>query len=245
MDPRERFTHTVEDYDRYRPNYPQALFDWLMTFAELSPGDVVIDVGCGTGISSRQLAAMGLTVIAADPNPAMLETARSRPAAGVSYVETDGERLAVPVDRCAAIVGGQSFHWLDLSKARPRFAALTDGWVVPFWNLRQAGHPFMDGYEALLHRWSPEYLQVSPERRAWSIQGEVGAETVRFSHYQDLDQDGLFGRVWSSSYIRNVVKDRIGFNEELRVLFEQHHTAGQVRLEYQTVALPFRACTTG
>ena len=240
MDAKTRFTDTVADYDRFRPDYPTALFDWMMRFVPLQPGDVVIDVGCGTGIASRQLAARGLKVIAVDPNPAMLSAAKSHTEDGITYIETDGERLDIPVEQCSGIVGGQSFHWLDLQAARGRFANLGASWVVPFWNLRRNATPFMEDYEALLRKWSPEYLEVAAEPRVETLQDQLMAHPFEFAHYQDLDRDALFGRVWSASYIRNVVQDQSAFNAELQTLFDRHESDGTVRLEYRTLALPFR-----
>ncbi len=55
LDSRRRFSATADRYRRYRPAYPPALFDWLIRYARLPAGARVADVGCGTGISTRQL----------------------------------------------------------------------------------------------------------------------------------------------------------------------------------------------
>jgi SAM-dependent methyltransferase len=232
MDPRERFTATVDDYRRHRPDYPEALFEWLMEDASLERGDVVVDVGCGTGISSRQLAARGLRVIAVDPNPAMLAAAEAE--GGVSrgevvWVKGDGETL--PIDDLvdgpvAAIVGGQSFHWLDLDRALPRFRELLrpKGRVVPFWNLRDASKPLMAAYELLLLRHCPEYARVGAEPRAERVMMRPDLTDKRVHstpHHQRFDREGFHGRVWSSSYVRHGVKDREAFDAALDELFDK------------------------
>lgn len=57
----------------------------------------VIDVGCGPGASSRELAARGATVLAVEPDPIQAEKNRAAPATqGVTFVEAGAE--ALPAD---------------------------------------------------------------------------------------------------------------------------------------------------
>ena len=48
--PTERFSDRVSNYVRYRPSYPQALVDTLMTECHLDSQSTIADVGSGTGI---------------------------------------------------------------------------------------------------------------------------------------------------------------------------------------------------
>jgi SAM-dependent methyltransferase len=243
LDPRHRFSDTVEDYRRTRPGYPEPLFDWLAPTLDLAPGASVVDVGCGTGISSRALAARGYSVIGVDPNPAMLAAARAD-GGDITYVESDAERLAVPVARCDAIVGAQSFHWIDLdlhAPARRRFRQLLGPGrrVAAFWNLRLPGDRFMDAYEGLLHTWSDEYRAVGAEHRLDRIRAQVDPVETQFPHHQHLDRAGFRGRVWSSSYVKNVVRDGEAFDAALDALFDRYARDGRVRFVYRTVAIAF------
>jgi ubiquinone/menaquinone biosynthesis C-methylase UbiE len=56
----ESFGLMAEEYDRYRPTYPDALIDDL---AALQPGQV-LDVGRGTGKAAVALTGRGLSVSA-------------------------------------------------------------------------------------------------------------------------------------------------------------------------------------
>lgn len=57
-----------------QPRFVQSLVDGL----DVRPATIV-DVGCGTGLITRQLAGQGHRVIGVDPSAAMVEVGRSRP----------------------------------------------------------------------------------------------------------------------------------------------------------------------
>ena len=89
-DPKERFSSRVDDYVRYRPGYPAALFHWLGAQGCFGPGRVVVDVGSGTGILTRGLlqAGQGATrVVGIEPNAAMRDAAE-RTLAGHPHFES-------------------------------------------------------------------------------------------------------------------------------------------------------------
>src|SRR5580693_6568322 len=69
----EGFGADAGRYDRARPTYPAGLVERIVA---ASPGRDVVDVGCGTGISSRLLAAAGCRVLGVEPDPRMAEQAR-------------------------------------------------------------------------------------------------------------------------------------------------------------------------
>lgn len=110
------FEGTAPYYARFRPPYPDALFDLLIEVFDLGPGTSVLDVGCGTGQISIPLAARGLPVRAVDPDIAMLaEGIASEARAGVQGVawsradDTTLASLHLPPLRLCTF--GASFHW--------------------------------------------------------------------------------------------------------------------------------------
>src|SRR5438270_141737 len=56
----ERFTGLAQLYAKSRPGYPDAALDFLMDRCGLRPGSMAVDLGCGTGISTRLFAQRGL-----------------------------------------------------------------------------------------------------------------------------------------------------------------------------------------
>lgn len=61
------FGAVAEDYDRYRPELPEAVLDWLLP----SGCRVALDLGAGTGSATRVLARRAPQVIAVEPDPRM------------------------------------------------------------------------------------------------------------------------------------------------------------------------------
>src|SRR6185436_19412750 len=79
MNPTGRFSDRAGDYVRYRPDYPAAAIECVIAGLG-DPGAIrAADVGAGTGISARQLAARGVPVIGVEPNREMRESAAPDP----------------------------------------------------------------------------------------------------------------------------------------------------------------------
>src|SRR5690349_25138762 len=109
----ESFGAASDEYDRYRPRYPEALI------AELDPrGVTTLDVGAGTGISSVQLMQAGATVLAVEPDPRMASIADGQGGSTDITTFEDWQPAARTVD---VVVFAQSFHWVQ---PRPALATV-------------------------------------------------------------------------------------------------------------------------
>ena len=84
-----RFQSAVPYYERYRLGYPQRLIARVTALLELTPGDAVLDLGCGPGSLSVPFAKAGMNVTAVDPEPEML--AEAQMAAVFAHLEGLGE----------------------------------------------------------------------------------------------------------------------------------------------------------
>lgn len=104
------FIQGGQAYARFRPEYPPELAAFL---ASISPNThLAVDVGCGNGQLTHQLAEHFSCVIGMDPSADQLAHAAAR--GNLSYLCTPAESLPLP-DRCASLItAAQAAHWFDL-----------------------------------------------------------------------------------------------------------------------------------
>ncbi|MDP2704417.1 MAG: class I SAM-dependent methyltransferase [bacterium] len=69
------FGNLGEEYKKARKGFPQESVDWLWS-ALSTENPRILDTGCGTGISTRQIAEKGRRVMGSDGDPLMIEKAK-------------------------------------------------------------------------------------------------------------------------------------------------------------------------
>jgi SAM-dependent methyltransferase len=126
------FGQVAEDYDRWRPSYPEAAVEWL---APPAPARVA-DVGAGTGKMTSLLVARGLDVEAVEPDARMLAVlARNNPTAG----HHQSVSTAIPVEDASldAVLVADAWHWFDPDPTivELRRVLKPGGWLGLVWNV--------------------------------------------------------------------------------------------------------------
>ena len=101
-------------YDRYRPAPPAALGALLSRYAQVARPQLVVDLGSGTGLSTRYWADKAEQVIGIDPTADMRHQAEAQSTApNIAYHEGFSHATGLP-DHCADIVTcAQSLHWME------------------------------------------------------------------------------------------------------------------------------------
>jgi len=226
-DSSERFTAVADAYDRFRPGYPSAVLDWLAATTGIAAGARVADLGCGTGIFSRLVAARGLAVVGIDPNPDMLAVAR-KAGCGPAYVLADATCTGLAGGSVRLVTAAQAFHWFPLEVALAEVDRIVapGGWACALWNLR-VSNPFNDEYDDLLITWSRDYRadlsDLRHDPRAPIVAAALpGAVSVEFPVQEVLRWEAVIGRVRATSFVVHGVADRPAFEERVRKAFERH-----------------------
>lgn len=238
-----RFADRVEDYIRYRPGYPVGVVSVLIERGGLRAGQTIADIGSGTGKSCEPFLDAGLHVIGVEPNREMREAGDALLARFTTFRSVDGraEATKLPDASVDATIAGQAFHWFDTAAARGELARIVrpPGLIALIWNDREtASTAFLRDYEHLLKTHCPEYSRVSSkwadEPRIRAFFAPAGVERAQFPNDQDVDFEGLRGRLMSSSYAPKDGPLHEPMLAELRRIFDLHASGGTVRISYLT-----------
>jgi len=240
----ERFGTRAAAYARARPGYPDFAVAALVRALDLAPGAVVVDLGCGTGLSSEAFLRAGFAVIGVEPNAAMRAHAARDLAGYGGFRAVDGraEATGLPAGAADVLIAAQAFHWFDVPAARaealrilrpPARAAL-------LWNDRLAqGSAFATGYEDLLQRFSGDYLEIRHRHgRTQNVAAFFGGRpwrTITVGHSDTLDYERLADRLNSASYVPAPDDPRHEpMMDALRRLFAATAQQGYVTMQFET-----------
>ena len=109
------FDEIAAEYDRHRPAYPDNLIDQACHVAVVGSGDLVLEIGCGSGQLTRALLARGLHVTAVEPGKNLMALARRNldGAGAVEFVNAPFEDAVLPREQFQAVFSASAFHWVD------------------------------------------------------------------------------------------------------------------------------------
>jgi SAM-dependent methyltransferase len=239
--PTGRFTGLAALYARCRPGYPASALDHIIARCGLGPRSLLVDVGCGTGISSRLLAERGIRVLGVEPNAEMRTQAEAAPGGSPAptYCEGRAEATCLPSGSADAVLAAQAFHWFDPGPALAEFHRILkpDGWVALMWNERDESDPFTAEYGVAFRSVrGAAALEMSRGRAGEPLLVSPlfqDGSRVTFANVQELDEDGLLGRAFSASYAPREPEEAERFAAALREVFARHQRHGRVVIHYE------------
>jgi SAM-dependent methyltransferase len=108
-----RFSGFADLYDAVRPVPPAALAEVITTYAGSRP-QLVVDLGSGTGLSTRWAAGWSSEAIGIEPSADMRERAAAVAGSGNVRFEPGWSNATGLADRCADVVlAVQALHWME------------------------------------------------------------------------------------------------------------------------------------
>jgi 2-polyprenyl-3-methyl-5-hydroxy-6-metoxy-1,4-benzoquinol methylase len=89
-----------------------------MLSSHIRSGMIVLELGCGTGYFTQELARCGADIVAVDVSPELLEIARANCSApNVRYEIQNAYELSYPGDAFDSVVGSSVLHHLEIEEA--------------------------------------------------------------------------------------------------------------------------------
>jgi len=164
------FTSLAENYSKYRSGYAPSVLSALIGLLSRPSAELdVADVGAGTGIWTRMLAAAGFrSVTAIDPNSEMRAAGmRDSIAYDISWRAGRGESTGLQDESIDLVSTASCFHWVDFDAGTAEFCRVLrpGGWFVALWNPRLVeANPLLADIEAELSRLKPDLKRVSSGR---------------------------------------------------------------------------------
>jgi len=238
-----RFSDRVENYVKYRPDYPPQIIELMRDEMNLSENSIVADVGSGTGIFTRILLKNDCTVFGVEPNLAMREAGESFLRGFENFKSVDGtsENTTLPKESVTHVIAAQAFHWFNTEQTRAEFRRVLkpNGFVVLIWNERQLDSTaFLRDYEQLLIDFGTDYVNVRHDNMTERGLREFFFDDFHersFPNVQTADFAGLKGRLLSASYAPNENHPRFAeMLAQLQDIFARHERAGKVEIHYDT-----------
>jgi len=160
------FNQAATGYQTGRPDYPDELFSELITAARLSPGDQLLEIGCGPGKATVPMAGRGFRITALEPGPELAEQARINLTGTPSEVITTTFEDWQP-DRhdYALVYAATAWHWVDDQVRWSKVAAiLAEGGHLAVFG---AGHALPEGFDPFFAEIQQVYNEIGEGVEDW------------------------------------------------------------------------------
>ncbi len=242
QDPTKRFSIRAQDYVKYRPTYPTAVLDCLITEYGLTETAIIADIGSGTGLLSQLFLDNGNPVYGVEPNKEMREAGEAYLAEYENFHSINGrsEATTLPDNFADFITAGQALHWFQAEPTIAEFRRVIKpkGVMAFVWNSRDDSQsPFMAELGDVLAHYYEEPLSSEKVDIHAELEVFVGQSMQQylFANEQHLGFEGFRGRWLSSSPSPPPGHpNHEPFVAALRTLFDKYEENGRVRLIYQT-----------
>ncbi len=161
---KDHFSTQSSDYSKYRPDYPQELYDFILS--EARERKTAWDCGTGNGQAAAVLSQYFEKIYATDPSAEQIKNATQK--SNIEYRVASAENSTLPDKSIDLITVAQALHWFDFTKffAEVKRVAKPDA-IIAVWSYElckvdeETDKVFLHFYNGILgNYWAPERKHV-------------------------------------------------------------------------------------
>lgn len=249
------FGATACDYARFRVDFPSSLFERLGRFQVGIPGQMVVDLGTGTGALGRGFARRGCNVIGVDIAQPLLQQARAITESQrlrVEYRVARAEETGLPSGSFDVVAAGQCWHWFERDRAaREALRLLRPGGalVIAHFDWLPITGNVVHATEELIESYNPEWklgggTGLYPQWLSDAAKaGFQDVETFSYDVSVPYTHENWRGRVRASAGVGgSLPEDKVrAFDKSLAGLLEAHYPGNLLDVAHRVFALVARA----
>jgi ubiquinone/menaquinone biosynthesis C-methylase UbiE len=110
----DRFKGFADIYDSARPKCPEKVIELILKYLSKKPS-AVVDLGCGTGLSTRIWSDVSDRVIGLEPSTDMISVARKKSNClkNLEFISAFSDNTGLDNNFADVVTCSQSFHWMN------------------------------------------------------------------------------------------------------------------------------------
>lgn len=232
-----------EDYSKYRPSYPNELFDFLCKEYDLK-NKVIVELGAGTGKFSKIASFYCKQIYYIEPNIDMINKGKEycSECTNITYVNKCAESTGLDKNLADIVFAVQSFHWFDKQKLKKEVSKILkpNGYFAIVWNnWEDDNNKFSKEYFRYISTWNTKLTGNTYqhkniyERKTFFKNCEY--KSYIFMHSKTYTLHMLIGLSKSLSYAPK--EDSEYYNEFIDgiiSIFNKYKKDGVVRFDFHT-----------
>ena len=112
MNEYERFKGFSDVYDKSRPMLPREAIEIIKKYKDTNI-ETIVDIGCGTGLSTLVCTEFSRNVIGIEPSTDMLNEAKKKERDNLKFKQGFGEKTGLSESIADIVICVQAFHWMN------------------------------------------------------------------------------------------------------------------------------------
>ena len=183
------FDRAAATYHEARPDYPDELFERLISVTRVQSGDTLLEIGAGTGKATLPLAKMGFRITCLEPGQQLAAICRRNVEPfDVEVIETSFEDWRPKHNAVFDLIfAATAWKWVDPNiRYRRAWETLRTGGHLALWN---AQHVFPDDGDPFFREIQSVYEEIGegvPSDAPWPRPGELPDDSA------EIESSGFF-----------------------------------------------------